>query len=706
MTTKTPSAPNSNVGLLRSLTPTARAILLRYLPASLQQEVLDEWTFWCRPEQLAPASDWRCWVFLGGRGAGKTRAGAEWVSGLVRSGGAGRIALIGPTFHDVRDELIQRSVLESYLGYWTGDANPVSSITGKPMIEEVMLWAWDARPYPAFPVRRDVWSDGASWARGHWLNGRAGLSDLGQVVRALCERAGLAGVDAGALRGAVSGYVVDSPATARDALEPLLAAFDFSAREHNGHLVFAHTGAAVQALDVDALTAASSALAYAQRDASEAPVEARVRFIDAGRDYLLAGVSARRLDRAEGGVATIAAPLVLEAAAAETIAQRILADRRAATETLGLAVGPAELKLEAGDRVTFRDDIFEIVRTEDADARHLELRRARLASAAMLGGVEPNPPPPQQHAPTPALSILDLPPLPNAETDERPLAAVFAAPWRGTHEIYASAAQSPRASVAAPAIMGELLWPLWPGPVDRWDEGNVVRVSLYGGALASVTRDEVLNGANAFAVESGGEWEIIQAAQCELVEPGVYQLRTFLRGRQGSAYAMRAPHPAGARIVKLDQRLVRTNIAAHEWEEALTFIAPPSGALPSSNRAERAYLVLPHAAARPWPPAHLRATRDASGDVEISWVRCARIGGDAWGPGEPPLGFPAESYVLEILDGGAPIRTETTSIPSFSYGAAAQTADFGSLPGSLHIRVAQKGESGATGLNSELTITL
>ncbi len=169
---------------------------------------------------------------------------------------------------------------------------------------------------------------------------------------------------------------------------------------------------------------------------------------------------------------------------------------------------------------------------------------------------------------------------------------------------------------------------------------------------------------------------------------------------------MRAPHPAGARIVKLDQRLVRTTIAAHEWEEALTFIAPPSGALPSSNHAERADLVLPHAAARPWPPAHLRATRDASGDVEISWVRCARIGGDAWGPGEPPLGFPAESYVLEILDGGAPIRTETTSIPSFSYGAAAQTADFGSLPGSLHIRVAQKGESGATGLNSELTITL
>lgn len=604
-----------------------------------------------------------------------------------------------------RDDLIQRSVLEAYLGYWAGGANPISSLTGKPMIEEVMLWAWDARPYPAFPARRDVWSDGGAWARGHWLNGRAGLSDLGQVVWALCDRAGQDVVDVSGLRGAVSGYVVDSPASARDALEPLMAAFDFSAREHDGVLTFAHANAATRALSEDMLTAAGSALTYAQRDATEAPIEARVRFIDASRDYLLAGVSARRLDRAEGGVATIDAPLVLETGAAENIAQRLLTDRRAAVETLAISLGPAELALEAGDRVTFADAVFEIVRIEDADARHIELRRARSTSAAMFGGVEPNSPPAPLHAPTPVFSILDLPPLAGAEGDERPLAAVFASPWRGAHQIYAGPAQSARSTVAAPAIMGELLWALWPGPVDRWDEGNVTRVMLYGGAVANVTRDEVLNGANVFAIECEGEWEIVQAANCALIEPGVYELRDLLRGRQGSAHAMGAPHPVGARIVKLDQRLARANIAAHEWGESLSFIAPPSGASASSNRAERADLILPHAAIRPWAPAHLRARREASGDVAISWVRCARIGGDGWA-GEPPLGFSSESYRLEILDAGDPIRTETSSVPSFIYTAAAQTADFGSLPGSLHIRVAQKGESGATGLNSELTITL
>ncbi|TKA83997.1 ATP-binding protein, partial [Sulfitobacter sp. 15WGC] len=35
--------------------------------------------FWALNHQLPPEGDWRTWVIMGGRGAGKTRAGAEWV---------------------------------------------------------------------------------------------------------------------------------------------------------------------------------------------------------------------------------------------------------------------------------------------------------------------------------------------------------------------------------------------------------------------------------------------------------------------------------------------------------------------------------------------------------------------------------------------------------------------------------------------------
>ena len=39
--------------------------------------------FWALDHQMPPEGDWRSWVIMGGRGAGKTRAGAEWVRSMV-----------------------------------------------------------------------------------------------------------------------------------------------------------------------------------------------------------------------------------------------------------------------------------------------------------------------------------------------------------------------------------------------------------------------------------------------------------------------------------------------------------------------------------------------------------------------------------------------------------------------------------------------
>ncbi len=101
------SAPNSLAGLLASSRPTALALLMRYLSESQAGLLLNEWGFWGRGEQQEPEGGWRAWLFMGGRGAGKTRAGAEWVAAQARARRAGRIALIGPTFHDVREVMVE-----------------------------------------------------------------------------------------------------------------------------------------------------------------------------------------------------------------------------------------------------------------------------------------------------------------------------------------------------------------------------------------------------------------------------------------------------------------------------------------------------------------------------------------------------------------------------------------------------------------------
>lgn len=70
---------------------------------------LDEaaWDAIAHPAQRAPERRWSTWVFLGGRGAGKTRAGAEWVRAEALSGRRRRIALVAPTFHEGREVLIE-----------------------------------------------------------------------------------------------------------------------------------------------------------------------------------------------------------------------------------------------------------------------------------------------------------------------------------------------------------------------------------------------------------------------------------------------------------------------------------------------------------------------------------------------------------------------------------------------------------------------
>ncbi len=59
-----------------------------------------------RANQRPPVGDWRTWLLLMGRGAGKTRSAAEWVRHRVESGAAGRLALLGATAADVRDTMV------------------------------------------------------------------------------------------------------------------------------------------------------------------------------------------------------------------------------------------------------------------------------------------------------------------------------------------------------------------------------------------------------------------------------------------------------------------------------------------------------------------------------------------------------------------------------------------------------------------------
>ncbi len=93
--------------------PAAIEALLAGLSPMELEHLFHDWMMWAREDQLPPASDWTTWLLLGGRGAGKTRAGAEWIKAIAlgRSPATmppvGRIALVGETQADVRDVMIE-----------------------------------------------------------------------------------------------------------------------------------------------------------------------------------------------------------------------------------------------------------------------------------------------------------------------------------------------------------------------------------------------------------------------------------------------------------------------------------------------------------------------------------------------------------------------------------------------------------------------
>lgn len=110
--TSTQHVLRSGASLISSADAQAQAHFLNELDQGELLALPFLFDFWAMPHQLPPEGDWRAWVIMGGRGAGKTRAGAEWVRSKVEGalpmdpGPCSRIALVGETIDQVREVMI------------------------------------------------------------------------------------------------------------------------------------------------------------------------------------------------------------------------------------------------------------------------------------------------------------------------------------------------------------------------------------------------------------------------------------------------------------------------------------------------------------------------------------------------------------------------------------------------------------------------
>ncbi len=593
---------------------------------------------------------------------------------------------------EARDDLVQRRAIEAFHAYWADTANnPASSEYDGRMLpeDEIALWAWDARPFPAFPARDNVWGDAGNWRLGHWLNGRVGLALLPNVVADICAHAGVE-ADVGGLSGIVTGYGLNRPASARSVLEPLVAAYGMDATERDGVLVFRMRGETTGEVDPGRLVDGEEPALALVRDGMEGPDRrVRLRFVDAGADHAAGVVTSA--GGADALLVDIEIAMVMDRDQAQRCADVLASEIEMRRDQARFAMAVDGVALEAGDVVQLGDGDWRIVEVSDGIVIRFEAVRAAAMRAPILTSAAPVAPSPVATPIEALVAIVDAPALPDQEDDTRPIGFAFAEPWFGPVTFKAGADGSEmklRGRVDRPCIMGELVSTLSSHVSGRWQEASVW-VTAVGGDLESRSEGAVLNGANSMLVETEAGWELVQYREAELVDVETYKLSGLLRGQQGSEPAMAAGAVEGARVLFLTGAERRLDVA--DWERGLDLEWRASRDALAEWSGSRTHDAV---GARMWSPAHLSTEWDGD-DLLISWVRRGREGGDPWPPGEPPHEIP-EAYRLRVSDDGGLLRQWDVSETSSTYAASDQAADF-PAGGEARIEVAQLGFDGEPG---------
>ncbi|NJK40575.1 MAG: hypothetical protein HC934_02930 [Acaryochloridaceae cyanobacterium SU_2_1] len=219
--------------------------------------------------------------------------------------------------------------------------------------------------------------------------------------------------------------------------------------------------------------------------------------------------------------------------------------------------------------------------------------------------------------------------------------------------------------------------PASPAGIDQ----SAIIVSLFTGELSSITHDQLLAGGNTAVV--GGE--VIRFKDAVLIGTGRYRITNMIRGARGTEHRINTHVPY--EDFTLTNQLERIDGNPGDLNTVLNFKAIRSG-----QSLEEVGEISPFVegnSLKPYAPTAITGSRDGSGNLTISWSRRDRRASELPLFAPKPLSEVDERYEVDIYQSAAVVRTIGSSVPSISYSAAQQVADFGSLQGSVVIRIYQ-----------------
>ncbi|NIJ39310.1 hypothetical protein FHR22_004057 [Sphingopyxis panaciterrae] len=419
----------------------------------------------------------------------------------------------------------------------------------------------------------------------------------------------------------------------RDALAPLFEvdAVRLVSDPGGWHLAPAGTGRAPVALagfrEMRRTEMAGDRIERSRAALSSLPGTIRLRHYEPERDYQL-GQQASAV--AGGGVREerVDLPAVLAAGSARALAQQLAAAAADGRETVVWQADLGALALAVGGTVMLADgSAWRIAsRTVRANDVRLELRRHQ----PFTGDIAPADPgtpvsPPDWADATGMVRVFDLPNLQSPAATAAQLAVVAAGSndgWRGADCWVVPMPGSepvPAGTLRPAAALGALAEPLAAGSETMFDLVNAAVVTLVNPAMTLESADDarLLGGANRAMIGS----ELLQFGVAEALEPGVWRLSRFLRGRAATGAGA---HDAGEAFALIDDPAVLM------LPDELARAAESGSAIvqwAARNDTSIAEVAVPDAgqALRPPAPVHGRVQPDGSGGVDVIWVRRSRV---------------------------------------------------------------------------------
>ena len=528
------------------------------------------------------------------------------------------------------------------------------------------------------------------------------------------------------------GFVVAQASSVWAALEPLAGTFSFDLISEGPSFRAVPRGRYMRAVLSESDFAARPAgggttdVALFNRDTADSlPDEVSITYMDADRDFQTNTQRAFRNAGYSRNKTEFEVAIVLTADEAREVAGRTLAEALASAGTVRLFLSERMRWLNAGnvigvpiDGVVHAFRINEITKSPNGVLEVNGVFDDPLSYSGDITGASGAIPDNVLELPGDTiLQPLDAPILFD-DDDAGFYAAVCGTgnAWRGCEIYRANGVGSPLTFAligepALPNVIGDCTTTLGGGPTGVWDEVNTLVVELFGvGELTSATADEVLVDNANFAWigdadgQSGEYINFMTAAPSG--SPNGWTLSGLLRGRRGTEHAV-ASHGAAERFVLVEiDPLNRFDFGPVDWNVARTY--RPVSVLQDVEDATTQTFTNTGEGKRPYSPAHLLGTRNATNDdIAIDWTRRTRLRTPAVGGGPVPLGEETESYEVDIYGAGSPgavVRTLTSVTPSVNYDEAMQTADGHALGAAVTVDVYQL--SGVRGRGHALSGTV